>query len=83
MPRENLQLISCRLDSDALGVIENFCIHHPYWKRNAVINHILWCVTHDFDEKQIYDMVRRNMFRQQSIIAEYEITSDLARPPRG
>ncbi len=82
MSKENLQLISCRLDSDALGVIENFCIHHPYWKRNAVINQILCTVTHDFDEKQIYDMVRRNMFKQQIVHAEYEITSDLAKAPR-
>lgn len=83
MPKDNLQLISCRLNSDTIGVIENFCIHHPYWKRNAVINQILWAVTHDFDQKQIYDMVRRNMFRQQIVHAEYEITSDLAKPPRG
>lgn len=82
MLKDNLKLISCRLDQDALKVIDKFCIHHPYWKKNAVINNILRTVTRDFDDSQIYDMVRRDMFKQQIVKAEYEITSDLIRKPR-
>ena len=76
MPKDNLKLISARLDQDTLAKIERFCVHHPYWKKNAVINQILTTVMNDFDDKMIYDMVRRNFFRQSTIKAHYEIERD-------
>ena len=76
MPKDNLKLISARIDSDTLAKIEQFCVHHPYWKKNAVINQILTTVMNDFDKNMIYDMVRRNFFRQSTINAHYEIERD-------
>lgn len=76
MSKENLQLISARIDQDTLAKIERFMVHHPYWKRNAVINNILTTVLNDFDGKMIYDMVRRSFFRDSTITAHYEIERD-------
>ena len=73
MSKENLQLLSARIDQDTLAKIERFMVHHPYWKRNGVINNILTTVLNDFDEKMIYDMVRRSFFRDQTVNANYEI----------
>ena len=73
MPKDNLQLISARIDSDTLQKIETFTTRHCYWKSNAVINGILMTIFKDFNERQIYDMVRRNFFKEQYVKSEYEI----------
>ena len=74
MPKENLQLISARLDTDTLAKIEKFAARHSYWKRNTIINCLLTTVFNDFNERQIYDMVRRNNFNKAIVQNEYEIT---------
>jgi len=74
MPKENLQLISARLDTDTLAKIEKFAARHSYWKRNTIINSLLTTVFNDFNERQIYDMVRRNNFNKAIVQSEYEIT---------
>lgn len=74
MPKENLQLISARLDTDTLAKIEKFAARHSYWKRNTIINNLLTTVFNDFNERQIYDMVRRNNFNKAIVESEYEIT---------
>ncbi|MBR4846523.1 MAG: hypothetical protein IKU98_08935 [Bacteroidaceae bacterium] len=73
MANEELKLISARLDKETLAKIDEFVRKHTYWKRNTVINMILWAVMNDFDERDIYDMVRRNHFRQQPVHCGYTI----------
>ena len=73
MANEELKLISARLDKETLAKIDVFVSKHTYWKRNTVINMILWAVMNDFDERDIYDMVRRNHFRQQPVHCGYTI----------
>lgn len=70
---KNLQLISVRLDPNDLEALKKFCERHYYWKRNAVICSIISAVMRDFDERQIYDMVRRNRFGLEKVTAEYRI----------
>lgn len=70
---KNLQLISVRLDPDDLEALTKFCSRHTYWKRNTVICGIISAVMRDFDERQIYDMVRRNRFGTEIVTAEYRI----------
>lgn len=79
MPKENLQLISARIDTDTLAKIEKFTARHSYWKRNTIINSLLMAIFHDFNDKQIYDMVRRNYFKDQNVKCEYEITDYVIR----
>ena len=73
MAKEELRLISARVDEETLAKIDEFVRKHTYWKRNTVINMILWAVMNDFDERDIYDMVRRNHFRQQPVHCGYTI----------
>ena len=73
MARQNLVPCSTKLDKDTLDRIDEFLVNHPYWKRNSVINAILWAVMHDFDDDALYDMVRRNRFKSQQIVSHYAI----------
>lgn len=57
---ENKKLISARLSPRTLAKIDTFVTKHYYWKRNTVISSILDTVFECFDEKAIYDMVRRH-----------------------
>lgn len=75
MPRENLKLLSIRIDADTLRKIEEFSQKHTYWKRNAIINNVLTTLFQDFNEKQVYDMLRRQWYGKNQIKAEYEITN--------
>lgn len=70
---KNLQLVSVRLDPDDLDALTKFCSRHTYWKRNTVICGIISAVMRDFNERQIYDMVRRNRFGSEHVTAEYRI----------
>lgn len=79
MPRENLQLISVRLDPDTLAKIEKFAARHSYWKRNTIINNVLMTIFQDFNDKQIYDMIRRIHFKDQNVQCGYEITDYVVR----
>lgn len=67
------KLISARIDEDALVKIEKFVKRHHYWTKNTVIDGIITAVMEKFDDGDIYDMVRTNMFMNQDITAIYRI----------
>lgn len=73
MSKDNLQLISARIDAETIQKIEKFTERHSYWKRNSIINNLLMTIFRDFTDKQIYDMVRRNNFKDQCVRVDYEI----------
>lgn len=73
MANENLKLISVRIDPDTIEKIDEFVKQHYYWKRNTVINKILWAAMHDFENSDVYDMVRRDTYRTQAIDCKYKI----------
>ena len=73
MTKENLKLVSVRIDPDTIEKIDEFVKQHYYWKRNGVINAILWAAMHDFKTDDVYDMVRRNRYKTQAIDCKYEI----------
>lgn len=75
MPRENLKLLSIRIDAETYRKIEEFAKKHTYWKRNSIINLLLTTVFQDFNEKQVYDMLRRQWYSKNEIKAEYELTN--------
>ena len=75
MPRENLKLLSIRIDAETYRKIEEFAKKHAYWKRNSIINLLLTTVFQDFNEKQVYDMLRRQWYSKNEIKAEYELTN--------
>lgn len=73
MAKENLKLISVRIDPETLEKIDEFVSKHYYWKRNSVINGILGSVMNGFLDKEILDMVRRNPFKDEPISCHYQI----------
>lgn len=75
MAKNNLKLLSIRIDPETLEAIEKFTKEHSYWNRNSVINNLLTTLFKDFTDKQIYDMARRHFFRKNEIKVEYEITN--------
>lgn len=73
MAKENLVLVSCRIDPETLKKIEETQSRHYYWKRNTLINGILTAVFDNFTDRQIYDMVRYCRQCHDETKAEFEI----------
>lgn len=73
MARENLILVSCRIDPETLKKIEAINKKHHYWKRNTIINGILTAVVDNFTEQEIYDMIRYWRQGHDEVKANFEI----------
>ena len=71
MARENLKLVSCRIDPKTLERIDDFIGKRYYWKRNAVINAVLTNVFALMDEKDVYDLVRHYSREGESISIQW------------
>lgn len=77
---EETKLTSIRIPTDVLQKIEKITADHKYWKRSEVINTLLAAVVYNFNDRQIYDMLRRWDWRQNVVKAEFEITKELKTP---
>lgn len=77
---EETKLTSIRLRKDVLQKIENISDIHRYWKRSEVINNLLLAVVCNFNDGQIYNMLRRWDWRNNVVKAEFEITKELKAP---
>lgn len=75
MAKENLKPVSTRLDPETLRAIDQFVAKRPYWKRNAVINNVLIAVFKNFNEGDIYDMVRYDAYSYEDVECKFEIKS--------
>ena len=73
MAKENLVLVSCRIDPGTLKKIEAQTSKHYYWKRNTVINGILTAVMDNFTDQEIYDMIRYWRQNHDEVKAHFEI----------
>lgn len=71
--KETKKLISARIDPETLAKIEAFNVKQRYWTRNYIIDRVLYAVFKDFDEKDIYDMVRRPHWSLYKVLAKYEL----------
>lgn len=76
MAHENLKPVSTRLDPETLEKIDSFVQKRKYWKRNTVINNVLTAVFENFQEGDIYDMVRWWKRGQMKVTAKFEIDRD-------
>lgn len=77
---EETKLTSIRLRKDVLQKIEKISEDHRYWKRSEVINNLLLAVVCNFNDGQIYNMLRRWDWRNNVVKAEFEITKELKAP---
>ena len=73
MAKENLVLVSCRIDPETLEKIEKQVKRNYYWKRNTIINGILTAVMDNFTDQQVYDMIRYWRKGQNEVKANFEI----------
>lgn len=73
MAKDNLVLVSCRIDPETLEKIEKQVKKHYYWKRNTIINGILTAVMDNFTDQQVYDMIRYWRKGQNEVKANFEI----------
>lgn len=77
---EETKLTSIRLRKDVLQKIEKISADHRYWKRSEVINNLLLAVVCNFNDGQIYNMLRSWDWRQNVVKTEFEITKELKAP---
>lgn len=77
---EERKLTSIRIPVDVLQKIDKIVAYHHYWKRSEVINGLLLAVVSNFNDEQIYNMVRRWNWQQNVVKAEFEITKELKTP---
>lgn len=59
MAKDNLRLISARIDEESYKKISDLADRHPYWTKNYIIRQILLAVLRDFNDGDIYDMLRK------------------------
>lgn len=71
MAKENLKLVSCRIDPKTLERIDAFVSDRYYWKRNGVINAVLMNVFALMSDKDIYDLVRHYSREGESISIQW------------
>lgn len=71
MAKDNLKLVSCRIDPKTLDRIDVFRSTHYYWKRNSVINAVLTNVFALMSDRDIYDLVRHFTKEGESISIQW------------
>lgn len=76
MARDNLKLVSCRIDPTTLDRIDDFVGKHYYWKRNSVINAVLTNVFALMSDKDIYDLVRHLARSDESISIQWNTNDE-------
>lgn len=59
MAKDNLRLISARIDEESFRRIEEITKTFSYIRRNYVIRKILFAVLSDFNDVDIFNMLRR------------------------
>lgn len=77
MSRENLKLVSVRLDEDLIQKLDEQVKSHLYWKRSDIIRNILTAVLSEMSAGAIYNMLRYYYYRKNVIDAKFEITDEL------
>ena len=77
MSRDNLKLISVRLDEDLIKKLDEEVRNRTYWKRSDIIRNILTAVFAEMSKVDIYNMIRYHYFKKNVVDAKFEITDEL------
>ncbi len=73
---ENKKQISIRLEPEILIAAEKAIERRGYWKRSDFINRILLAVIYNFNDQQIYDMMRWSPWNKKRVICGFEETDE-------
>ena len=77
MSRENLKLISIRMDDDVIRKLDEIARNHTYWRRSDIIRNILIAVLAEMSAGDIYNMIRYAWYKKNVVDAKFEITDEL------
>lgn len=77
MSRDNLKLISVRMDDDLIKKLDEAVKHHTYWSRSDIIRNILTAVLAEMSASDIYNMIRYYQYNKNVVDAKFEITNEL------
>ena len=77
MSKDNLKLISVRLDEDLIKQLDEVAQKHTYWRRSDIIRNILIAVLAEMSAGDIYNMIRYHYFKKNVVNAKFEITDEL------
>lgn len=77
MSRDNLKLISVRLDDDLIKKLDELANKYTYWKRSDIIRNILIAALAEMSAGDIYNMVRYLYYKKNVVNAKFEITDEL------
>lgn len=76
MSRDNLKLISVRLDDDLIKKLDELAQRYTYWKRSDIIRNILIAALAEMPAGDIYNMVRYHYYKKNVVNAKFEITDE-------
>ena len=77
MSRENLKLVSVRMDDDLIKKLDEVAQKHTYWKRSDIIRNVLIAVLAEMSAGDIYNMIRYAWYKKNVVDAKFEITDEL------
>ena len=77
MSRENLKLVSVRMDDDLIRKLDEVAQKHTYWKRSDIIRNVLIAVFAEMSAGDIYNMIRYAWYKKNVVDAKFEITDEL------
>lgn len=77
MSRENLKLVSVRMDDDLIKKLDEVAQKHTYWKRSDIIRNVLIAVFAEMSAGDIYNMIRYAWYKKNVVDAKFEITDEL------
>lgn len=77
MSRENLKLVSVRMDDEVIKKLDEMARVYSYWKRSDIIRNILIAVLAEMPAGDIYNMVRYHYYKKNVVDAKFEITDEL------
>lgn len=75
----NLELLSVRIDTETKRAIEQLTVHHPYWKRNAIINQLLTTLIRCADNKAIWNMLSVTFAYEKGYVVKFEPDAEILR----
>lgn len=71
--RENLKLLSIRVEPLVLKLLDDQVRQHTYWKRNTIINLLLKTILTKYTDRQLYDMMRSAIYRDVEVDVKFDI----------
>lgn len=77
MSRDNLTLVSVRMDDDLIRKLDEEVKKHIYWRRSDIIRNILTAVLAEMSAGDIYNMLRYYYYKKNVVDAKFEITDEL------